>query len=544
MKKNNELCNFDGYVPHEFIKDHFPYEKPRDLQLETISKIYDAIEDGYKYIFLEAASGFGKSAIAITLSDIYSSGKTYILTTTHQLASQYLEEFEEYGLKKVEPRSNFPCLTKRNGSYCAIGSCKWSKCKYHPESRRYNGRYTCNFISQLEDGLNSSTVITTYSYFLSENFYSNGEFDEKYSNDFPKRNLVICDEGHNIDDKIAERVKLTVSFNDLKDLGINIKKELRELEYSDDYDFLLQKIRTKYRKELERKKPGSPSYVKTFMKLNKINKFLEHIGINKNNIAYSEDETAINFYPVITSNFAEESLFNAGNVFLFMSSSFFDYSSFANDLGIEKDEIYILRVPNIFDLSKNPVKIYKKYNMDYKNLSEYAEPSLEIIKEILDKHPNEKGIIHTVSTECMEYINKNLNNSRLICHTTANRKEILDQFKNSNEPKVLVSPSMNEGVDLPGDLCRFQIIYKLPYYALSERVKLRSKTYKSGEDWYDYKMLTKLIQTYGRGIRFEGDYCKTYILDNRILGIIEKDLQGDELIPKYFIESMEVEKDK
>jgi Rad3-related DNA helicase len=57
-------------------------------------------------------------------------------------------------------------------------------------------------------------------------------------------------------------------------------------------------------------------------------------------------------------------------------------------------------------------------------------------------------------------------------------------------------------------------------------------------------MLTKLIQTYGRGIRFEGDYCKTYILDNRILGIIEKDLQGDELIPKYFIESMEVEKDK
>ncbi len=181
--------------------------------------------------------------------------------------------------------------------------------------------------------------------------------------------------------------------------------------------------------------------------------------------------------------------------------------------------------------------------MDYKNLSIYAEPSLEQIKEIIDNHPNEKGIIHTVSTECMEYINKNLNNSRLICHTTANRKEILDQFKNSNEPKVLVSPSMNEGVDLPGDLCRFQIIYKLPYYAISDRVRLRSETYKGGTDWYDYKMLTKLIQTYGRGIRFEGDYCKTYILDNRILDIIEKDLQGEKLIPKYFIENMEIEKD-
>ena len=337
MKKNNKLDDFEGYVPHEFIKDHFPYEKPRDLQLETISKIYDAIEKGCKYIILEAASGFGKSAVAATLSDIYSSGKTYILTTTNQLASQYIEEFEEYDLKKVEPRSHFPCLTKRNGSYCAIGSCKWLKCKYHPKSSRYNGRYTCNFLSQLNDGLNSSTVIKTYSYFLRESFYSNGSFDDKYGNDFPKRNLVICDEGHNIDDKIAESAKLIITFDELKSLKINIKKELRELKYFEDYDFLLQKILRRYLKELERKKPSSSSYIKTMMKLDKIYRFLEHIGSNKKNIAFSEDENAIYFYPIKTNNFAEDSLFNRGNVFLFMSSSFFDYSSLANDLGIEKD---------------------------------------------------------------------------------------------------------------------------------------------------------------------------------------------------------------
>ncbi len=133
----------------------------------------------------------------------------------------------------------------------------------------------------------------------------------------------------------------------------------------------------------------------------------------------------------------------------------------------------------------------------------------------------------------------NINNSRLIS-TKDNREERLDEFKNSPEPKVLVSPSMNEGVDLPGDLCRFQIIYKLPYISLDERVRLRTYAYEDHDKWYLYKMLTKLIQTYGRGIRFEEDYCKTYILDNRVLDIIDKDLEGDNIIPKYFIENMEI----
>ena len=52
-------------------------------------------------------------------------------------------------------------------------------------------------------------------------------------------------------------------------------------------------------------------------------------------------------------------------------------------------------------------------------------------------------------------------------------------------------------------------------------------------------MLTKLIQSYGRGIRCEGDYCKTYILDNRLFDVINDDLEGNQIIPKYFINAIE-----
>ena len=56
-----------------------------------------------------------------------------------------------------------------------------------------------------------------------------------------------------------------------------------------------------------------------------------------------------------------------------------------------------------------------------------------------------------------------LDNPRLITHDKENKTEVIEKFIKSDEPLVLISPSMGEGVDLPGDLCRFQIIYKLPF---------------------------------------------------------------------------------
>ena len=132
----------------------------------------------------------------------------------------------------------------------------------------------------------------------------------------------------------------------------------------------------------------------------------------------------------------------------------------------------------------------------------------------MDEHKDEKGIIHTVSATCKDYLLESLNDERLIDHNTQNRIEQLEKFKKSNDPLVFISPSMNEGVDLPGDLCRFQIIYKLPYPDLADKqIRMRAN---ADEDWYDYKTSLSLIQTYGRGMRFENDYCKTYFIDSRI----------------------------
>ena len=89
------------------VEQYFPFEKPRQHQLETISEIKEAIDKGYKYIVLEAGTGTGKSAIAATLTSMFSS--SYIFTVTKQLQDQYIEDFKDdyHNLKvKIEEVKN------------------------------------------------------------------------------------------------------------------------------------------------------------------------------------------------------------------------------------------------------------------------------------------------------------------------------------------------------------------------------------------------------------------------------------------------------
>jgi Rad3-related DNA helicase len=102
---------------------------------------------------------------------------------------------------------------------------------------------------------------------------------------------------------------------------------------------------------------------------------------------------------------------------------------------------------------------------------------------------------------------------------------------NSTEPTILASPSMSHGVDLKGDLARFQVIIKAPYLPTTD--KRVEKMMKLDSNWYINKMLSSLIQSCGRGVRSHKDHCVTYILD---AAIIEAVIKNKHKIPKYFLD--------
>lgn len=496
------------------IKQYFPFEKPRNGQLETITEIFEAITKGYKFIILEAGTGTGKSAIAATLANMHES--SYILTITKQLQDQYLKDFNDF--KLVKGRSNFLCKSylKDNIHHnCSEGKCiiEGYNCPY---SIKNENPPTCHYYHQKYLALNSKTVITNYPYMFLE---------LNYVEDFTKRNLLICDEAHNLESMLMNQLKLEFSKNELKEY---IKYELTDDKIYDlnnasytEWIGFIEEIKNAYTEELSKieninKKELLIKIAALKQKINDCNRFITNIIFDPNSwiVDFDEEYDVLEFKPVKVENYAVNTLFDYADVCLLMSATVLDYELFAKWLGIPINEIYAIRRKTPFDTTRNPIINSDKYNLSKSYIRVNAPKTINLIKEILKKHENEKGIIHTVSTQCMYFIMENIKDKRLIAHNTKNRSEILEEFKNSNDALVLVSPSMDEGVDLPGDECRFQIIYKIPYPDLgSKQVKSRMNL---DREWYDYKTSLRLVQTHGRGMRFEDDYCTTYFIDNRL----------------------------
>ena len=70
---------------------------------------------------------------------------------------------------------------------------------------------------------------------------------------------------------------------------------------------------------------------------------------------------------------------------------------------------------------------------------------------------------------------------------------------------------MIEGVDLRDDQSRFQILCKMPFPYIGD--KMVEKRMKADPNWYAYQTAKSIIQAFGRSIRNESDYAVSYILD-------------------------------
>jgi Rad3-related DNA helicase len=93
---------------------------------------------------------------------------------------------------------------------------------------------------------------------------------------------------------------------------------------------------------------------------------------------------------------------------------------------------------------------------------------------------------------------------------------------------------MMNGVDLKDELSRFQIILKVPFPNLmSSKIKKRLET---NPDWYNWKTLVDVMQSYGRSIRSRNDWAETYVLDSCFDQVISRDM------PDYFKEALKIKR--
>lgn len=519
--------------------------EPYDAQTTLLNKIERAIAKKKKFIICHAHTGSGKSFISKTLGNwskevpqsfinkvedysIYKDGYSeeerfgcFTLTITKALQDQYDETFKGTGILKGQ--SNYQCAIDDNVTV-DIAPCNYIKtlrgdCWKKGICPYYNARNTM---------LTSKFSVLNYSMFFS------------LSENLRQRQVIVCDEGSELEDQLVSQFTCEIDLDFIKKCeifapAIPSEKTVKKLnDWVVSFSSLLDEKVEEYDEYLESAKKDSPTYLRKRQestRLKNLQRSVDTLKATFYDCEYMFDivDRVIKFIPLKVDVLSKH-IFDCADHVIIMSATIIDPPNYCKNLGITDYEY--IEVDSEFDPKKAPIYIMAKQKLNFNNMQSMIPKLMEQIEQILEHHKNDKGIIHTHTQFLADKIRNSVYSSRLLCREPGVRnEELLDIHFSSKEPTVLVSPSMTYGVDLKGDLAKFQIILKAPWLPTNE--VRTSKLMKIDKDWYANSMLKTLIQACGRGIRSVDDECDTYILDGSIYDAIHRNKKK---IPKCFLD--------
>lgn len=200
-------------------------------------------------------------------------------------------------------------------------------------------------------------------------------------------------------------------------------------------------------------------------------------------------------------------------------------------------------IPSAFPIENRPVVIHNVAAMSRKN-KDTAYPAIASgVATILSRHPQHRILVHTVSYDLNRYLVDSLRSSvhfgRIVTYNQAQDKSRAVENYLRKDNAALFAPSLDRGIDLPGDDCRVIIVCKIPFPSLGDK-QISTKLYrKGGQLWYSVKTVRSLVQMTGRGMRSESDSCTSYILDSQFIEQIWR--RNKHLLPQWWKDAVNMQ---
>lgn len=206
---------------------------------------------------------------------------------------------------------------------------------------------------------------------------------------------------------------------------------------------------------------------------------------------------------------------NGGSVVC--SATIGDKDAFIDNMGYkyqDNSNVEYIDIESSFNFKNSPIFIDDETKVTYNNKKESLPIITNKIIDILIYHKNENGMIQTGSYEISKYVYEALPlylKHRVLTYSNVKEKtEAIKKIKNDTN-YVIMGPSIVEGIDLPGKLCSFVIIAKIPYLSLGDMyVRAKMRIFKK---WYNITTMNAILQGIGRGNRFANDKSNVYIID-------------------------------
>lgn len=539
--------------------DHFTHFRPH--QTLAIESILAYFEDGADVVLLNAPTGAGKTVIAEAVRRLLRPKRTLYCPDTKSLQDQVMADFGAYA-RLLKGRSNYPTAdhpeafndrwnpisaadcTKKMVQMPACGDCTLTTDKpvLHCQFCHPLPKQACPYELAKAAALKSPLAVLNTSYFIAE---ANGPASFGWSKDTGTPDqLVIIDEADTLEAALMNQVEVYISKKRREQYGIEMPE--RKTVESAWLKWCNEEGIPKVRKALDtvtmRINLGvhDSDVLKEARYLTNLYDKLSMLRfalIAGNAVYDGYDEGNIIFQPVHVGSFGQSMIWRHAQKFLLMSATIIDPYQTAEEIGIINAGLRweVVNVDSTFPPERRPIHIVNAANMVWKEkATAWPEMALAVKKVLMDRHAGDRVLVHTVSYEFTRYLADKLaglGRPVLIYESARERESTLENYKRL-DGAVLLAPSMDRGIDLPGDLCRAVIVCKMPFPNTKDKRTAARMYGNGGSRWFQVQTIRKLVQMTGRGMRGEDDFCDTWILDAQFCNNIWK--SGKDLLPGWW----------
>lgn len=557
--------------------------KFRDCQLDCIVNIVNNVVHKIKTHVCEAPTGTGKSLIAFiaagVLADYHNVG-TYILCSDTALFKQYENDIKRYNLDFgcVCGKDNYYC--QKNGLQFSNSSCQNANVsltklitgEWNSDSRFALCSKNCKYVNALKQGHRAKVTVLTYQLWLSTG--CDIPEDYQYSDyRWKKRGLVICDEAHKLPEIVQNMFSPRIDMDETTGIDSMIRyAALNNMDvpsrkyFEDTFKIMKLTMEKSYASESQRSK-DMIMCLKRYKRLyddlsiaykdleDKLEKNIRRRGIDLNafmkaGTTFNQEHMVIREYLTLINElgdiWAVPSKLNEHTILyncakeaqmvktffhgrteceFLMSATIGNLDNFRTMIASDDDKDFSAsEADNGFDFSRSPIFYNDNFHrLSYREKEKNLPKVMDQIEEICKSYQGIHGIIQTGSYEFAKYVVDNaspgLRSRLLMYNNTSEKKQAINNFE-SFHGKILIGPSLLEGLNFADDLCRFIIVLKVPYASLADRlVKSKMAVYPN---WYINDVINKMVQGLGRGIRSKEDWCESYILDGCWNDIMER----------------------
>jgi len=559
-----------------FVQSKYPMFGFRPQQREVILDMMRAYEDDPNGVYLlDAPTGSGKSIIAMLFADfmIHKGSKGYILASDLSLHDQYVKDFRKMQLwnwGNIKGVDNYTCEV--NGEKFSVGECA-NKGRSYEEAESLDCFKKCGYLQARKKSIRSPLALLTYPYALIQrNYVEQQQQGNSRGVPFPQRDFVVCDEGHKLLDIVQshfspiladdtpEKIErlLSLTFDNglptAKIDLIKLSKLVKQIFADENPHSLLQHLeklveqlwmiveKNESLRETVDDEFGDRDLTADIRQIFRLAdwvkdmhcKFEDYVAILKKtspeSMIKNPAEKHIVFNCIDEYYLLHRHFYNKFGFKVIMTATMGSPRDFMRNHGLKKAKYF--KIESHFNWEKSPIYFFPGKKISARYMEDNIEWLIEKTRSILEKHENERGVIHTGSYELGDRVWKalprHLKKRVLVYRGSEEKEKIIKKLKKSPNV-VLMGPSLLEGLNLVDDDSRFQVFLKVPYPHLGDKyvkAKLDNSQY-----WYNWKTSIAVLQGIGRSIRTPHDWAVTYLLDGCFADLLKS--ASDQFPPEF-----------